>query len=69
MTYANDRPDAIAAMERARTGNYGEDGYNDETYTCPVCGAEDPDKFYIDFCGYCIGCSDCINESDYPDGR
>ncbi len=54
-------------MERARTGNYGEDGY--EEYSCPVCGADSPDKFYIDNYGDCVGCTECVTKSDNPDGR
>ncbi len=69
MAYANDSPNVLAAMEQARTGNHGADGYDYETYECPGWGAEDPDKFYIDDYGDCVGCTECISESGYPDGR
>ncbi len=67
MIYRNDSPDAISAMECARTGNYGAD-YDDgsEESRCPVCGALEPNHYYLDDDDECIGCSDCIHESDTP---
>ena len=70
MMYANGNYEALAAMERACTGHYGEDGYEDTDVICPVCGAENPFEFY--FFGdidTCVGCTDCIRTSAYPDGR
>lgn len=32
---------------------------------CPVCYEEDPEYFYIDKFGECIGCSECIEKIDY----
>ena len=47
MIYSNDDPMAILAMEIARTDNYGEyDSYDGET-VCPVCGAFEPEHYYI----------------------
>ena len=70
MSYANDNHAAVLAMESMRTGHYGEDGYDDTDYVCPVCGAENPDKFYYNNeYERCIGCTDCVCESAYPDGK
>ena len=63
MLYRNDDPRAILAMEEARTGNYGEDGYYesfDKVERCPLCYAYEPDCFYIDYDGECVGCSECV---------
>ena len=47
MIYSNDDPMAILAMEISRTDNYGEyDSYDGET-VCPVCGAFEPEHYYI----------------------
>lgn len=47
MIYSNDDPMAILAMEIARTDNYGEyDSYDGET-VCPICGAFEPEHYYI----------------------
>ena len=51
---------AILAMEIARTDNYGEyDSYDGET-VCPVCGAFEPEHYYINDDEECIGCSECV---------
>ncbi len=65
MLYRNDDPRAILAMEEALTGNYGEDGYyssyeRDIKY-CPVCGACEPDYFYMNDDGECVGCDECVH--------
>ena len=55
MIYSNDDPMAILAMEIARTDNYGEyDSYDGET-VCPVCGAFEPEHYYINDDEECIG--------------
>lgn len=60
----NDDPMAILAMEIARTDNYGEyDSYDGET-VCPVCGAFEPEHYYINDDEECIGCSECVRKSD-----
>lgn len=63
MIYSNDDPMAILAMEIERTGNYGECD-NDSTVKCPVCGAYDPEYYYLDDDEECIGCSECVYKSD-----
>ena len=64
MLYSNDSHDAVIAMEQARTGNYGE-GYHEWGYKeCPVCGALDPYRFYINDDDECVGCSECITAVD-----
>lgn len=73
MLYRNDDPRAILAMEEARTGNYGEDGYYEEDddddelrQICPVCGEVNPYYFVIrDYNDKCIGCSECLREEYY----
>ena len=65
MLYNNDSRDAILAMERARTGNYGEDDYYEEEYEdCPVCGCTAPYEFYIDINNECVGCSECVQRTE-----
>lgn len=64
MIYSNDDPMAILAMEIARTGNYGEYDACDEETVCPVCGAFEPEHYYINDDEECIGCSECVRKSD-----
>lgn len=65
MIYSNDDPAAILAMERDRTGNYGDDYYeDDDTQRCPICGAYAPEHFYIDNDEECVGCSECVYKTD-----
>lgn len=65
MRYKNDAPMATLAMERDRTGNYGEDGYYEaEEEQCPVCGHYDPLVFYVDINEECVGCSNCVETKD-----
>lgn len=64
--YSNNSYEAIATMERQRTGNYGAD-YDDErrvVYTCSRCDGDiyEGDEF-VDFGSQKI-CIDCINESN-----
>lgn len=60
----NDDPMAILAMEIARTDNYGEyDSYDGGT-VCPVCGAFEPEHYYINDDEECVGCSECVRKSD-----
>ncbi len=63
MIYSNDDPMAFAAMETERTGNYGDFGYED-TVKCPVCGAYEPEYYYLDDDEECIGCSECVYKTD-----
>ena len=66
MIYRNNSPGAVSEMERQRTGNYG---YNVEDYQekrCPVCGAIDPEDFYVAN-GDCIGCAECVRKVNYDD--
>lgn len=63
MIYSNDDPMALIAMELARTGDYG-DSYEDNGTKCPVCGAYDPEYYYLDDDEECIGCSECVYKTD-----
>lgn len=63
MIYSNDDPMALLAMERERTGNYGDCGEADAV-KCPVCGAYEPEYYYLDEDEECIGCSECVYRSD-----
>ncbi|MGN0106144.1 MAG: hypothetical protein ACI4A5_00425 [Hominilimicola sp.] len=63
MIYSNDDPMALLAMELERTGNYGDcDEYSAKK--CPVCGAYEPEYYYLDEDEECIGCSECVYRSD-----
>ena len=54
----------MMAMEIARTDNYGDyDSYDGET-VCPVCGAFEPEHYYINDDEECVGCSECVRKSD-----
>ena len=66
MIYSNSDPLALYAMEQARTGNYGAD-YDDDSsdYVCPVCGATEPEHYYLDDDEECIGCSECVHKTDF----
>lgn len=65
MVYSNDDPRALYAMERARTGNYGADYDDGVEYVCPVCGALEPEHYYLDDDEECIGCSECVHKTDF----
>lgn len=56
-----DIPDApwIRSMELYGVPD-GEDLYN---VYCPICGAENPDRFYTQG-GDVIGCDECVNAED-----
>jgi hypothetical protein len=63
MIYSNDDPMALLAMELERTGDYG--GCEEEsTEKCPVCGAYEPEYYYLDDDEECIGCSECVYKTD-----
>ena len=65
MIYSNDDPRAILAMEMERTGNYGEMNYcEDNAVRCPVCGAYEPEYYYLDDNEECIGCTECVYKTD-----
>ncbi len=65
MIYSNDDPMAILAMEMERTGNYGGcDEYCGDEMKCPVCGAYEPEYYYLDDDEECIGCSECVYRTD-----
>lgn len=65
MLYSNDDPMALIAMEMERTGNYGEDFYDEpEALRCPKCGAYEPEYFYLDDDEECIGCTECVYKTD-----
>lgn len=68
MLYSNGSSGAEWAMERMRTGNYGDDYENEEIAVCPVCGAE-AEYFYIYNGDECIGCSECLTEITAIDFR
>lgn len=63
MIYSNNDPMAISAMERERTGNYG-DCYEVGEQKCPICSTIDPAYFYLDEDEECIGCSECVYRTD-----
>ena len=65
MIYSNDDRMALMAMELARTGGYGSD-YDSEISArrCPVCGAYEPEYYYLDDDEECIGCSECVYKTD-----
>ncbi|MBQ3471123.1 MAG: hypothetical protein IJH17_01950 [Clostridia bacterium] len=67
MIYSNDDPMALYAMEAERTGNYGSDYYGDEdiyTPRCPVCGAYEPEYFYMNDDEECLGCTECVYRTE-----
>lgn len=70
MVYSKDDFLAPLAMERERTGGYGE-LYRGDLYggsgidegICPVCGEFAPQYFYLDGDDECVGCSECVHPS------
>ncbi len=63
MIYSNDDPMAILAMELERTDNYG-DGDEFGDVKCPICGAFEPEYYYMDEDEECVGCSECVYKTD-----
>lgn len=35
-----------------------------EEYKCPICGIEQPEKFYVNDCDEILGCNCCIKAVD-----
>ena len=67
MIYRNGSKGAVLAMEYARTGGYGD--YDERrSFSCPCCGAVEPDVFYVNDEEDCVGCSECVYASDRPWG-
>lgn len=65
MVYRNSTFEAIIAMERARTGNYGEDEYDDSTAPerCEICGEYCDDMYeYSEYKGKIHICLRCLQE-------
>ncbi len=61
MRYRSDDPQAVIAMELARTDNYGDGFGEDYAETCPVCGAVSPEHFYMNDDEECVGCYECLH--------
>ena len=63
--YRNTDSAALYAMESCRTGDYGSDyPWDDyESEECPVCGAVDPEQFYL-IDNECVGCCECVESVD-----
>lgn len=61
MKYQNDDPQAVIAMELERTGYYGDFYEHDDSVICPVCGAVDPEHFYMNDDEECVGCYECLH--------
>lgn len=54
--------DNLMRAERARTGNYGADCYDDESEAltpCDICGCTNYEFAVVDSCGNVEGCSNC----------
>lgn len=66
MIYDNNSNEAIAELEKQRTGNYGYDYDEKKVKFCPCCGYEEPEEFYI-LGNECVGCSSCIKRIEYED--
>lgn len=66
MRYDNNDNNAIGAMERHRTGNYGEDAFDfdeDDIRECPRCGTIYFDSLYVDsYSSEPVGCNYCLEE-------
>ena len=61
MIYKSEDPRALIAMEECRTDCYGD--YYDECSTkrCPVCGAYEPEHFFMNDDEECVGCYECVH--------
>ncbi len=61
MMYRCDDPRALIAAEEDRACRFGD--YYDETSTkyCPVCGAYEPDHFFMNDDEECVGCYECVH--------
>ncbi len=69
MIYKNGSIGALLAMESARTGDYGDCyGSAGKSFSCPCCGAVEPDSFFVNDSDECVGCAECVYVSDTPWG-
>lgn len=63
MIYSNDDPLSLIAMENERTESYGDFG-DEVCEKCPVCGAYEPEYYYLDEDEECIGCCECVYKTE-----
>lgn len=64
MIYKNNTFDAVMAMERARTGNYGEDEYDTSPECCEVCGDYCDEMYeYSEYNSKTHMCLRCLQEA------
>ncbi len=66
MAYFNNTEAAILAMERDRTGDYG-NNQGESVKCCPMCGAKNPDYFYRESGGEIAGCCECLARVEWED--
>ncbi|MBQ7574649.1 MAG: hypothetical protein IJT23_10375 [Clostridia bacterium] len=63
MIYSNCDANALYAMESARLGGYMDENDKEDEF-CPICGMFEPDYYYINDEGDCVGCCECVVRSD-----
>jgi len=69
MIYPNASQEAVMALERARTDEYMNNAcYSDEVVKCcNLCGAKDPEEFFVTSDGVNVGCSECVKRVDWEE--
>lgn len=60
MIYPLSSPNLERAIDMYKTGHYGEDDYNDEPTTCPVCDEQTYELYKNTHTNEIVGCNHCI---------
>ena len=60
MIYPLSSPNLGGAIDMYKTGHYGEDDYNDEPTTCPLCDEQTYELYKNTHTNEIVGCNHCI---------
>lgn len=68
MIYSMSDPNLLDAMDRYKTGNYGEDDYADQiTSICPICGRDAESVYLNEYTAEIVGCEECVKVQDFTE--
>ena len=68
MLYNSESKNAVLAMEYAKTDGYGDYFGGRRVFSCPCCGALEPEVFFVNYDEECVGCGECVSAAETPWG-